>query len=201
MTSNSRFVTLLLLLLFSSGCTIATVGPYGDLAYDGEPLSSKRKYALLPPEAPSISQGYKPEGFHYAIDIIEKTGTRVIAAAAGTIISSYYDPLYGNRMLVSHNKPGAGNYVSGYNHLQSRNAEVGSKVDRGQQIGSLGHTGLLSGGLPHLHFEIRNDKDLNLNPHQFWFDGVGIVTCFESNRTYDTEEFKTTYPVPCLQTQ
>lgn len=209
----------LFLSILSCGCIRTNIEPYGIAVNDGERINPVRRYALVPPEAPSISQGYKPgkvtqkaDGskqmeYHYAIDIIEKDGTPVLAAAAGTIIRSYYDPFYGNRVFISHPDSAEGKYMSGYSHLQNREVSVGMTVARGETIGYLGHTGLLSGGLPHLHFEIRKVSKQrgvayqNMNPHLFWFDGEGVITCYDTNLIYAAQTFKTTYPVPCLHTK
>ncbi len=195
----------------------ATVIPYGASINDGVRINSERRYAKIPAVAPSISQGFKPgtqpEGsgghgeneYHYAIDIIEKTGTPVLAVAPGTVVHSSYNLFYGNRIFFSHRKDTDVHYLSGYNHMEDRSVTVGARVERGQQIGTLGDSGFLSGRLPHLHFEIRkgtvmNDSpEVNVNPHKYWFDGKGIVTCFDSNKNFDTEGFKITYPVPCME--
>jgi murein DD-endopeptidase MepM/ murein hydrolase activator NlpD len=93
--------------------------------------------------------------------------------------------------------------MSRYVHLDKRLVKKGDTVIRGQQIGTLGSTGLLAGGFPHLHFEIRSglipeiSKSEPHNPHRFWSDGIGIVTCFDAMKPLSDRPFRTTYPVPC----
>jgi murein DD-endopeptidase MepM/ murein hydrolase activator NlpD len=58
----------------------------------------------------------------------------------------------------------------------------GDVVARGQKIGTLGTTGMLAGGIPHLHFELYRQAgrgSVTARPARFWVDGVGRVTCFD----------------------
>jgi hypothetical protein len=75
-------------------------------------------------------------------------------------------------------------------------------VAQGQAIGELGSSGLFA-AFPHLHFEIRVLNDGGqwppFNPHLFWVDGIGIVSCFSKDRETTTPGFSTTYPVQCKQ--
>jgi hypothetical protein len=36
-----------------------------------------------------------------------------------------------------------------------------------------------------------------MNPHRFWADGIGVVTCFDENKKWYDLPFNTSYPVPC----
>lgn len=170
--------------------------------------------------APTISQGYKPEverhifnnpsGFrnvevHEGIDIIANAGFPVLATADGIVSDAYYEPLYGNRVVLDHGENENGKFMeSRYFHLQQRLVKEGDVIKRGQQIATLGRTGILSGGFPHLHFEVRartkQSQRLSkpMNPHLFWSDGVGAVTCYDITKEYSEYLFRTTYPVPCL---
>lgn len=204
-----------------SGCANLYVEPYGHVTPDREEMSPGRNRAYLPLNAPSISQGYKPErkdvftfdprtekevSIHEGIDILFQSGTPVLATADGVIVDSYFEPFYGNRVTISHGKKEDGRfYKSNYFHLKKRFVKKGDIVKRGQQIGTLGMTGLLSAGFSHLHFEIRTahqlDQRLTIpqNPHKFWADGIGKVTCYDKSKNYPEESFKTTYPVPCYE--
>ncbi|UCH80310.1 MAG: M23 family metallopeptidase [Nitrospiraceae bacterium] len=208
-------ILLLMMSLFLfTGCANMFIQQYGYVSSDAESIRADGKAVSIPASAPSISQGYKPGTFgktaldtsrnHEGIDIISKKGTPVIAAAPGVVISSFYRPLFGNRILINHGKDVNGLFVfSRYVHLDKRLVEKGDSVSRGQQIGTLGSTGLLAGGFPHLHFEIRTGLNPNLskskplNPHGFWMDGVGTVTCFDVDKLWPDNPFGMTYPVPC----
>lgn len=96
--------------------------------------------------------GAGPE-FHYGIDLANKTGTPIWAAADGVV--SYAAPLssYGNVVIITHSINGA-IYTTVYAHLSAFNVSVGSVVTQGQQIAAMGSTGRSTG--PHLHFELHN---------------------------------------------
>jgi murein DD-endopeptidase MepM/ murein hydrolase activator NlpD len=187
---------------------------YGYASSDADIIREDGNDISIPANVPSISQGYKPQQFgqngslergnHEGIDIISKKGTPVIAAASGVVISSFYRPLFGNRILIDHGSDNNGIFImSRYVHLDKRLVKKGDKVTRGQQVGTLGSTGLLAGGFPHLHFELRTgvnpeiSKSKTYNPHKFWAGGVGVVTCFDINKHWTDKPFNTTYPVPC----
>ena len=197
-----------------SGCVGLLVKPYGFVSYDAEKVREDGGAVFMPENAPSISQGYRPQpaelshqatsSAHEGIDIIGKAGTPVIAPAPGVVLSSYFEPFYGSRVVIDHGKDKNGIYIkSKYFHLKKRLVKNGDKVVRGQQIGTMGRTGLLAAGISHLHYEIRSGDKVDqyrfepMNPHKFWVDGVGIVTCFDSSRKWVDKPFRTTYPVPC----
>ncbi len=90
--------------------------------------------------------------FHYghpAIDIQAPYGSRVLAAAGGSVtFAGWNDNGGGYQIWVAH---GSGLYTT-YNHLSAINVAVGERVGRGQQIGRVGQSGWATG--PHLHFEV-----------------------------------------------
>jgi murein DD-endopeptidase MepM/ murein hydrolase activator NlpD len=92
---------------------------------------------------------------HTGIDIGAPLGDPVRAAAAGTVIESYYNSAYGNRIAVSHGYVNGRHLVTTYNHLSVRFAGLGERVTRGEVIGRVGSTGWSTG--PHLHFEVMVD--------------------------------------------
>ena len=190
-----------------SGCVHLLVKPYGYVTEDVERVRPDRMPVYMPFNAPSISQGYKPKrlkstgsGGHNGIDIIDESGAPVISAAPGVVIRSYFEFLFGNCIEISHGVDESGlPVITKYVHLRERMVSKGDVVVRGQQIGELGRTGLLAGGILHLHYEVRvgSGKNNSRNPHRFWADGVGVVTCFDRNKQWHDIPFNTTYPVPC----
>lgn len=193
------------------GCVHLFVKPYGYVSADAERVRPDRRPVFMPYNAPSISQGYKPKRLkspgkassgHEGIDVIERSGTPVIAAASGVVIGSYFEPLFGRRIEIAHGVDEKGSPImSRYLHLKERLVEKGDVVIRGQQIGVLGRSGLLAGGILHLHYEIRvgSGQNNSMNPHRFWADGIGVVTCFDKSRKWYDLPFNTTYPVPCRE--
>jgi len=191
-------------ILIFSGCASLHVKQYGFVAPDAKTIREEGSALFIPSSAHSISQGFKPQEDHEGIDIVGQSGTPVIAALGGIVISSYYEPLFGNRVVIDHGRDERGLFIKGrYFHLNKRLVHEGDKVLRGQQIGELGSTGILAIA-PHLHYELRSGHKPDqymfdpVNPHRFWADGVGVVTCFDPGMELPDVPLKTTYPVPCL---
>jgi murein DD-endopeptidase MepM/ murein hydrolase activator NlpD len=87
---------------------------------------------------------------HKGTDWAAPTGTPVVAAFAGTVISAGDGGSYGNLVKLSH----AGNLETRYAHLNAfaDGLKAGDAVTAGQVIGFIGTTGQSTG--PHLHFEL-----------------------------------------------
>ena len=126
---------------------------------------------------------------HTGIDIPAPYGTRIQAAAPGTVVWAGWgftsnnpgdqsDP-YGKAVVIRqdfgyHDQP----LFTIYAHMSETEAVVGEWVDTGDTLGYVGETGLTTG--PHLHFEVRvgsrgffstRNPELWLVPPQGW----GIV--------------------------
>jgi murein DD-endopeptidase MepM/ murein hydrolase activator NlpD len=86
---------------------------------------------------------------HEGIDISAGSGTPIVAAAAGTVISAGYLGGYGNLVVVDH----GGGLATAYAHLSGYAVGSGQSVSQGQVVGYVGCTGHCYG--PHLHFEVR----------------------------------------------
>lgn len=95
-------------------------------------------------------------GIHTGLDFRVPVGTRVYAAASGTIVEAGYEGSYGYRIVIDH---GDG-YMTSYNHL-STIFETGGFVTAGTNIGLSGTTGNTTG--PHLHLEVLKDGQF-VNP-------------------------------------
>ncbi|HET9614922.1 MAG TPA: M23 family metallopeptidase [Candidatus Limnocylindrales bacterium] len=94
-----------------------------------------------------ISQYFHPG--HGAIDIAAPYGTKVMAAAAGTVIfAGWKDNGGGYQVWIAHGS----NLFTTYNHMSAITVGRGQSVARGQQVGRIGMTGDATG--PHLHFEV-----------------------------------------------
>ncbi len=180
-----------------SGCV--NLSEYGRVAPYAHDARVKMKVAL-PANAPSISQQFmdissEGEKGHLGLDIAAVTGTPVLAAAAGWVYLSYYEPMYGNRIIIDHGKGADGRLsYTVYKHLNDRMVQAGTAVAQGQQIGTLGETGLLS-SYPHLHFEVLREKApgrrfsggnnwwqgmVQEDPNRFWAAGPGRPSCATS---------------------
>ena len=195
--------------LLMAGCVGSDFGY--SATYKGE--SGTGIGIVMPANAPSIMQQFRKNansepgesaarGDHLGIDIVAPEGTPVIAAAPGRILRSWIDPLYGNQIEIDHGQDSHGlRTVTVYRHLSKRLVSAGDVVARGQQIGGLGRTGVLASGILHLHFEVHREIKphgiLPQDPHLFWVNGVGKVTCFDPSVSVDETVFHATYPVVC----
>ena len=107
--------------------------------------------AILPTEG-YITRGYEVERSHFGIDIAGKTGTPIVAAANGNIVFSGWTHDDGYVVIISH----SAGFMTFYKHNESLLKSSGSFVRRGEQIATLGNSGVTSAG-PHLHFEVWKD--------------------------------------------
>lgn len=102
--------------------------------------------------------------FHSGIDIPAGYGSKVVAAASGTVILAKYSGGYGNCIIISH---GGGLYTL-YAHNSSLTVKNGQYVNKGQQIARIGSTGNSTGN--HSHFEVRkggNSYGNHTNPRNY----------------------------------
>lgn len=93
-----------------------------------------------------ISQGLHPFN---AIDVANKCGTPVYAAAAGIVQKAGYIPIGGNRVRILHSN----GVVTYYGHFSKILVVPGQRVVQGQEIGLMGQTGHATGC--HVHFDVR----------------------------------------------
>ena len=88
---------------------------------------------------------------HPGFDLAATTGTKVTAAAGGTVVHAGPAGTYGNLVTVRHEN----GFETRYAHLSAIDVSVGDRVEAGQDVGKVGTTGYSTG--PHLHFEVRKD--------------------------------------------
>jgi murein DD-endopeptidase MepM/ murein hydrolase activator NlpD len=125
----------------------ARAGTYNGPLPTGELTWPTHGGAVTEGAGPRIHPIYHTRGCHTGVDIGQRYGADVLAAAAGTAYTEKSVP-YGNVILVVH---GAG-LSTMYAHLSRYNISNGQQVKDGQVIGFIGSTGWSTG--PHLHFEV-----------------------------------------------
>lgn len=89
---------------------------------------------------------------HRAIDIGVPTGTPVLSAGNGIVISTGYNSARGYFVIIKH----ADNLYTLYQHLSKILVSKGQTVSTGKTIAKSGSSGIGTG--PHLHFEVRKSQ-------------------------------------------
>jgi murein DD-endopeptidase MepM/ murein hydrolase activator NlpD len=97
---------------------------------------------------------------HEGVDFSVDSGTPVLAAAGGVVVSAEYHPAYGNLIEIDHGNE----LTTRYAHASRMLVKEGAVVRRGQKIAEVGSTGRSTG--PHLHFEVRV-KGMARDPRRF----------------------------------
>lgn len=97
---------------------------------------------------------------HEGVDLGGWPGTRVLAAAPGTVVEAGRQNGYGNKVVIDH---GCG-IRTVYAHLRKITVKNGQTVDHREVIGKLGSTGRSTG--PHVHYEVQVDG-APLDPEKF----------------------------------
>ncbi len=93
---------------------------------------------------------------HTGVDIAASSGTTIVAAGSGKVITSAYINGYGNTIVIDH----GGGVSTLYGHCSRLFVSSGTFVKQGQRIAAVGSTGYSTG--PHLHFEVRiNGRPVN----------------------------------------
>ncbi|MBB1329033.1 peptidoglycan DD-metalloendopeptidase family protein [Pseudoalteromonas sp. SR43-7] len=139
--------------------------------YTPEGRSMKKAFLRAPVSFKYISSSFNPRRLHpvtgqvrahRGIDFAARTGTPVVASGNGKVIKAGYSKYNGNYVFISHGTQ----YVTKYLHLNKKLVKTGQKVKQGQQIGTVGSTGRVTGA--HLHYEFlvngvhRNPKTVKL---------------------------------------
>lgn len=97
---------------------------------------------------------------HNGIDIAADAGAQVLAAADGTVYTTYVDDTMGTTVVIQHEN----GYVTTYSSLGEKlSVQAGDTVKLGQAIGVVGNTALLENAHgDHLHFSVTyNDEPMN----------------------------------------
>ena len=123
----------------SVGTSLPWAGPTGYVDGDG---------SLTWP----VPGGYVSQYFwsgHQAVDLAHAYGGAVLAADTGTVVSAGWMNNGGGLVVTIAHSDGR---VTGYNHLGAVLVSAGQGVVRGEQIATVGCTGICTG--PHVHFAV-----------------------------------------------
>jgi len=152
---------------------------YGVL--ESQLLDARVKQTLTPTSLPVTFGSWNASGFGWridpitgqmalyeGIDFIAETGTPILAAASGVVITAESQQAYGNMVEIDH----GGDLVTRYAHASKLLVKVGQLVRSGEKIAEVGTTGRSTGS--HLHFEVRH-KGVAQNPAKFLRSGTSLA--------------------------
>ena len=100
-----------------------------------------------------LSKEYQVSTFHHGVDIPAPEGTRINAMLPGVVIDVTNSEQLGNSILIQL----ADNSVIRYSHCDEITVEVGATVFAGDQVATVGMTGITTG--PHVHVSYDGDGD------------------------------------------
>lgn len=126
---------------------------------------------------------------HKGVDYPAKTGTTVVAAWSGKVISANWGSAFGRHVVIDTDTlpDGTAGLWVGYMHLSSKSVSVGDRVKAGQKIGEVGSTGNVTG--PHLHMEVQNSPSWNqsgFRDPKKWIS-AGAYVYFQGKKVYESK--------------
>jgi murein DD-endopeptidase MepM/ murein hydrolase activator NlpD len=105
---------------------------------------------------------------HTGLDFPADSGTPILAAAGGVVLSAGLHAAYGQELQIDHGN----GLVTRYAHCSKVLVKAGDLVRRGQPVALVGSTGRSTG--PHLHFEVLVDGAPQ-NPAKFLAGGTKVA--------------------------
>jgi len=129
-------------------------------------LAAKIGTLVAPLEKMNQTSGFiRNDGktMHGAVDLAGKIGDKVMAPISG-MAKVLSDPKgYGNYVEVTDTITGVKHILA---HLDKTMIKTGDMVKAGQQVGTVGNTGMSTG--PHLHHEIKLPDGTRVDPNKFY---------------------------------
>lgn len=135
----------------------------------------------------------KRRHIHHGLDFGGVAGTEVISATYGTVVRMQFDECSGHGIvvktdIVARHEDREGPVYVRYAHVEAHGSLApGQKLRPGDPLGTtipLRHTRCHS-SREHVHYEMRvfANPQRHINPHAYWADGEGKVTCFKDGMT------------------
>jgi murein DD-endopeptidase MepM/ murein hydrolase activator NlpD len=125
--------------------------------YDPRGTPLRKAFLRSPLKFSRISSGFSRARFHpilnitrphYGVDYAAPTGTPVLAAGGGVVVSTGWLGHYGKAVRLRH----PNGFETLYGHLSRVDVRPGQRVEQAQRIGTVGMTGLATG--PHLDYRM-----------------------------------------------
>jgi len=121
---------------------------------------------ILPFASGRVSSLFNDGRRHPAIDLAGKLGLPVSTTTSRQrVVFAGWRGGYGNAVITQDTY----GRTHLYGHLQSITSRVGQMLEQGDKLGNLGSTGHSTG--PHVHYEVRNNKGVHINPMTLLFPG------------------------------
>lgn len=149
--SNQQNAPLQKDLLVEESVDITIDPPYGNPLKNIEVVSGygNRKHPI-----------YKVMKLHSGIDLKAPLGTPVYAVENGVVVDCGYHKKYGYFVEIKHDEK----FSTRFHHLQKTYVEKGQNIEKNQEIGAVGSSGMSTG--PHLHYEII-ESGQKVDPKQY----------------------------------
>ncbi len=112
-------------------------------------ITHKPMFPTAPPVRGNLTRGFEPENGHYGIDIAADNGAYIRAIADGVVINTEWTLNYGYVVYIQH----ADGYITIYKHCSNLVKHEGDVILKGDILGTVSSSGLMSTG-PHVHIEI-----------------------------------------------
>jgi murein DD-endopeptidase MepM/ murein hydrolase activator NlpD len=149
----------------------------------------------------------KKRPVHDGIDFGGAAGTGVISATHGTFMRRNFDECSGHGITVktdfsASDASGEGPVFVRYAHVEAYpQLRAGQQLKPGDPLGTtipLRHTPCHA-SREHVHYELRiaADPKRHINPHAYWADGPGKVTCYRDGMAVPPG--KAVAPIRCAQ--
>lgn len=124
-------------------------------------LNNTIKFPAPWPVDGTMTRTFDPESQHFGVDIATEKKSLVKSIADGVIISSVWTLNYGYVIQIQH----PDGYISIIKHCSQPLKNEGDTIMRGDVVGIVGESGIISSG-PHVHIELWRDG-VPLDPELF----------------------------------
>jgi murein DD-endopeptidase MepM/ murein hydrolase activator NlpD len=114
-----------------------------------------RVTGIFGPREPIETENGKTKDFHSGIDIAAPKGTRINSIGDGIVTEVGSNNSLGNYVVVQHPN---GSHTR-YAHCEGVTTTVGSRVSAGEQIATVGSTGMSTGPHVHVSYDGNGDND------------------------------------------